>query len=117
MSGSGEDDKMGKGDELKEKSKAYNFNPDDVAPPEVQQQLWELLKWRDEIFREVLRRMEMIPGLTDLIDALTDALNACGYYKHNALPYILMNHSVDVYTLLAPYISVSMTAYLTKGHS
>lgn len=75
--GSNEDDKTQKGEELKEKSKAYNFNPDDVLPAEAQQQLWELLKWHDDIMRDVIRQLSMIPGLTDLIDALTNALNAC----------------------------------------
>lgn len=46
---------MNQADEMKEKSKAYEFNPDDVAPPEVQEQLLNLLKWRDDIYREVLK--------------------------------------------------------------
>lgn len=64
-------------EDLSEKSKAYEFNPDDVAPPEVQQQLLELLKWRDGVYRDILSKIEMIPGLEDLIDTLTNALNAC----------------------------------------
>ena len=78
MSGGGnQEDKTQKGEELKEKSKAYSFNPDDVLPAEAQQQLWELLKWHDDIMRDVIKQISMIPGLTDLIDALTNALNAC----------------------------------------
>jgi hypothetical protein len=50
---------------------------DNIAPPEVQQQLWDLLKWRDGVYRQVLAQLSLIPGLTDLIDSLTDALNAC----------------------------------------
>jgi hypothetical protein len=92
--GSGEDDKMAQGEEMQKKSEAYNFDPgvclsysllgvnfittpDNVAPPEVQKQLWDLLKWRDGVYRDVIRQLSMIPGLTDLIDNLTDALNAC----------------------------------------
>ncbi|EIM92702.1 Het-C-domain-containing protein [Stereum hirsutum FP-91666 SS1] len=74
-------------EDLSEKSKAYEFNPDDVAPPEVQQQLLELLKWRDGVYRDILSKIEMIPGLEDLIDTLTDALNAY------------------VYTILAPWVA------------
>lgn len=62
---------------MKEKSQAYQFNPDDIAPPEVQQQLWELLKWRDGIYREVVGMIEMVPGLESLLDNLSNALNAC----------------------------------------
>lgn len=77
--GGGDDDKMGAADNLQEKSKAYSFNPDDVAPPEVQQQLWELLKWRDDVYRDIIKKIELVPGLTDLIENLTNALNACTY--------------------------------------
>ncbi|KAI0800815.1 heterokaryon incompatibility protein Het-C-domain-containing protein [Fomes fomentarius] len=89
--GGGDDDKMGAADNLQEKSKAYNFNPDDVAPPEVQQQLWELLKWRDDVYRDIIKKIELVPGLTELIENLTNALNAF------------------VYTVLAPYVTPILT--------
>lgn len=73
----GSDDKMGEADSMQEKSKAYNFDPNNVAPPEVREQLWQLLKWRDGIFRDIIAKIDMIPGLSDLIDGLTNALNAC----------------------------------------
>ena len=75
---------------MKEKAQAYEFNPDDIAPPEVQQQLFQLLKWRDDIYRDILKKIEMVPGLEELIDNLTNALNAF------------------VYTILAPYLSVCL---------
>lgn len=62
---------------MKAKSKAYNFDPDDVLPPEVQQQMFQLLKWRDDIYRDILKKIEMIPGLETLINTFVDALNAC----------------------------------------
>ena len=62
---------------LQAESKAYRFNPDNVAPPEVQQRLWAMLKWRDGVFRNVSSKIESIPGLESLIDNLSDALNAC----------------------------------------
>ncbi|PFH52311.1 hypothetical protein AMATHDRAFT_46432 [Amanita thiersii Skay4041] len=83
----GGDDSMNKGEEIHEHAKAYNFNPDDVAPPDVQKQLLELLKWRDDIYRDVLAKIEMVPGLSDLLEELTNALNAY------------------VYTVLAPYLT------------
>ncbi|KII94013.1 hypothetical protein PLICRDRAFT_412726 [Plicaturopsis crispa FD-325 SS-3] len=83
----GKDDQMNEGADMQSKAKAYNFDPNNVAPPEVQAQLWEALKWRDGIYREILEKIEMIPGLSDLIDQLTDALNAY------------------VYTILAPWLT------------
>ena len=70
---------MDQGEEMRKQGKAYSFNPDNIAPPEVQKQLWNLLKWRDSIYRDVLEKIEMVPGLSDLLDALTNALNACKY--------------------------------------
>lgn len=96
---------------MKEKSQAYEFNPDDVAPPEVQQQLWELLVWRDGVFREVVGMIEMVPGLESLIDSLTNALNACEFIVAAATSYFRVINSLsfsDVYTVLAPYLTVCM---------
>ena len=73
----GGDDKAQQAEEMK--AKAYNFNPDYVAPKEVQEQLFAILKWRDEAYRDIMKKIEMIPGLGDLIDQLTNALNACAY--------------------------------------
>jgi hypothetical protein len=79
IGGSHDEEKVSQADAMKRKAQAYQFNPDDIMPPDVQQQLWELLKWRDSIYRDILKKIEMIPGLESLIDALTNALNACGY--------------------------------------
>lgn len=72
---------MGQASSIQEKSKAYNFDPNNVAPPEVREQLWELLKWRDNIYRDIIAKIEMIPGLSDLIEGLTNALNACEFIR------------------------------------
>ena len=66
---------MQQGEDIK--NKAYNFNPDDYAPKEVQAQLLQILRWRDDVYRDIIKKIEMIPGLNDLIDQLTNALNAC----------------------------------------
>ncbi|THH30634.1 hypothetical protein EUX98_g3548 [Antrodiella citrinella] len=73
--------------QMHEESKAYSFDPNKIASPEVQKKLLRLLVMRDNIFRQILRGLESIPGLTDLIDSLTNALNAY------------------VYTILAPYLT------------
>ena len=53
---------MNQADEMKAQSKAYEFNPDDVAPPEVQEQLLNLLKWRDNIYRDILKVCAVLWG-------------------------------------------------------
>lgn len=62
---------------MQQQSKAYNFDPNDIAPPEVQRNLIDVLKWRDSIVKDITQKMDMVPGLSDLIDELTNALNAC----------------------------------------
>jgi hypothetical protein len=73
----GSGDKMQQGEQFQAQAQAYHFDPDNVAPPEVQEQLMALLRWRDAVYREVMEKIEMIPGLSDLIDELSNALNAC----------------------------------------
>lgn len=62
---------------MQEQAKAYHFDPDNVAPPEVREQMWQLLRWRDNVYRDIIKKIEMVPGLSDLIENLTNALNAC----------------------------------------
>ncbi|KAH9004156.1 Het-C-domain-containing protein [Lactarius hatsudake] len=78
---------MGEAESLQAESKAYHFDPDNVAPPEVQKRLLAMLKWRDGVVRSVSEKIEAIPGLETLLDNLSDALNAY------------------VYTVLAPWLS------------
>ncbi|GJE86244.1 heterokaryon incompatibility protein Het-C domain-containing protein [Phanerochaete sordida] len=100
IGGSHDEDKVSQADDMQEQAKAYQFNPDDIMPPEVQDQLLQLLKWRDDIYRDILKKIEMIPGLESLIDGITNALNAF------------------VYTILAPYLTPvlqQVTAVLSEG--
>ena len=73
----GGDEKMDEAEDIKAQSKAYDFNPDDIAPPEVQQNLLKLLRWRDDVMRDIIAKIEMVPGLQELVENVTDALNAC----------------------------------------
>lgn len=94
--GSGGDNDAGaqanQAEDFKKTSEAYNFDPDNLMPPDVQKQLFEVLKWRDGVYRDIEKKIAMIPGLTDLLDTLSNALNAY------------------VYTVLAPYVTVSRLA-------
>ena len=77
LGGGGNDSQMNQADEMKRKSEAYRFDPNQVLPPEVVKNLKDVLKFHDDVLRTVIKKMEMIPGLTDLIDGLSNALNAC----------------------------------------
>lgn len=80
---------------FQQKSQAYNFNPNNVMPPDVQKELYAILKWRDGVYREILEKINMIPGLSDLLEGLSNALNAY------------------VYTVLAPYLTPILSQVTT----
>ncbi|KIJ29126.1 hypothetical protein M422DRAFT_37079 [Sphaerobolus stellatus SS14] len=67
--------KMSQAENLR--SEALNLSLDDAAPQEVQDLLWKILEWRDAVYKEILGTIAMIPGLLELFDQLTEALNAC----------------------------------------
>jgi hypothetical protein len=87
----GKDEKMNEAEDLKNDSSAYEFDPDNVAPPEVQQRLLQLLRWRDDMMRSIIEKLDMVPGLSELVDQITEALNAY------------------VYSILAPWLAVRFT--------
>ncbi|KAH7334385.1 heterokaryon incompatibility protein Het-C-domain-containing protein [Rhizoctonia solani] len=68
---------MEQGDQIR--AKAFDFNPDDVAPEEVQQRLLEVLKWHDQAMHDITKTIQGIPGLETLLDELTNAMNAYVY--------------------------------------
>jgi len=78
-SGGGDDKQnaMNQGDEIR--AKAFNLNPDDVAPEEVQQQFLEILKWHDQVMHDITETIQKIPGLESLLEDLTNAMNAYVY--------------------------------------
>ncbi|KAG6851362.1 hypothetical protein H0H93_005760 [Arthromyces matolae] len=82
----GSNNDVEQGEEMNAAAKAYHFDPSNIAPAEVQTRLIQLLKWRDQVYRDVVSKIEMVPGLADLLDDLTNALNAY------------------VYTILTPYV-------------
>ncbi|KAH8835679.1 Het-C-domain-containing protein [Flagelloscypha sp. PMI_526] len=77
IGGGGNDEKLSHAEALEQKSQAYHFNPDNICPPEVQRDIWDLIKWRDGVMRDVSRVIENIPGLSDLVEELSNALNEC----------------------------------------
>ncbi|KAF8167442.1 heterokaryon incompatibility protein Het-C-domain-containing protein [Crassisporium funariophilum] len=89
--GGGGDDKLNKGEQIQQQAQGYHFNPDNVAPPEVQQQLLDVLKWHDDVMRDIIKKIEMVPGLENLLDEFSNALNAY------------------IYTILAPYLGPILT--------
>lgn len=77
LSGGGDDSQMNHAEEMKRKSEAYHFDPNKTLSPEVLRNLKEVLRFHDDVLRDIIKKMEMVPGLTDLIEGLSNALNAC----------------------------------------
>jgi hypothetical protein len=75
VGGGGQDETVQKAEDIK--AQAFDFNPDNYAPEDVQKQLMDILRWRDETFRNIQKKVAMIPGLEGLLEELTNALNAC----------------------------------------
>ena len=70
------------------------------------------------MYRDFIKQLEMVPGLSELIDNLTDALNACPSWFLDL--FYLLNVVADVYTLLAPYLTPILgqfSAVLGEGSS
>lgn len=68
---------MNQAEEMKRKSEAYHFDPNQALPAEVVKNLRDILKFHDDVMRSIIKKLEMVPGLTDLLDGLSNALNAC----------------------------------------
>ena len=77
LGGGGGNSQADQAEEMKRKSDAYHFDPNQALPAEVVKNLKEVLKFHDDTMRTILEKMQMIPGLTDLLDGLSNALNAC----------------------------------------
>ncbi|KAK0486384.1 heterokaryon incompatibility Het-C [Armillaria novae-zelandiae] len=82
------------GEELQAQSQAYNFDPDNVAPPEVQEQLLDLLRWRDNLYRKISSIIETM-GLDEVLDEMSNALSAY------------------VYTVIAPWLTPILSQVTT----
>jgi len=77
LGGNNSDSQFDKAEEMKRKSEAYHFDPNQSLPPEMIRDLKDVLKFHDDVLRDIIKKMEMVPGLTELIDGLSNALNAC----------------------------------------
>lgn len=75
----------------------------------------DLLKWHDNIMRSIEEKIEMVPGLSSLLDQLSNDLNTCWYILVLSLQSLMDTPPQDIYTVLAPYIGVS-TIVLVKFH-
>ena len=89
-------DQAGKANELQSNAQAHQMQNTRISPrqPEewtryltdVQQQIYPILEWHDEIMKSITETIEKIPVLPDLIESLQDQLN------------------VFVFSLLAPFV-------------
>ena len=77
LSGNDSASQINQAEEMKRKSEAYHFDPNHALPAEVVKNLRDVLKFHDDVMRSIIKTLEKIPGLTDLLDGLSNALNAC----------------------------------------
>lgn len=77
ITGGGNDQKANQAEQMQQQSQGYNFNPDNICPPEVKQRLLDVLKWHDDVMRDITKRIEMVPGLTNLLEEFSNSLNEC----------------------------------------
>lgn len=106
--GGDSNDKLNQGEQMQQQAQGYNFDPNNVCPPEVMQRLTELLKWHDDVMRQILKKIEMVPGLASLLEEFSNALNACKL-EFGVSPCTLISDTPslpDIYTILAPYVTV-----------
>ena len=73
----GNDSKANQAEQMQQQSQGYNFNPDNICPPEVKQRLLDVLRWHDDVMRDITKRIEMVPGLTNLLEEFSNSLNEC----------------------------------------
>lgn len=77
-SGESHGDKMQQAESMK--SQAFDFDVNELAPSEIQDFIWRLFQWRDSVFKDVLRTVSFIPGLSSLFETLAETLNACKHF-------------------------------------
>lgn len=103
------DERMGSVNDFNSKRKGFNLDPGTVAPEQVRQQLWAILKWRDGLMKDVARMIENIPGLEDLLEQLTNALNACKSFSRARMRFTNSEQRrgifADVFTVLEPWLT------------
>lgn len=100
MGGGSQGDKLQQGENMKAQAMDLNAKIDSVAPEEVQKQLWQVLKWHDDVMKgrqplhpfgqsltwwfvamafsllaDITETIQRIPGLEDLLDQITEVQN------------------------------------------
>ena len=106
LGGSNSDSEINQAEEMKRKSEAYRFNPEQSLPPEVLSQLRQVLKFHDDVLRDIVKKLAMVPGLTELVDGLSTALNACEPFVVRLCDRFAQAPFEVVYTVIAPYVAV-----------
>ncbi|KAK4705310.1 hypothetical protein P7C70_g893, partial [Phenoliferia sp. Uapishka_3] len=57
------------------KSRAESGNSATMSPQELHAQIWQVLVFRDNVVKGIERTIERIPGLSSLVEKLTDSIN------------------------------------------
>ncbi|GJJ09955.1 hypothetical protein Clacol_004179 [Clathrus columnatus] len=61
------------------KSQAFDFDMSNITTEEVQDFIWRIFAWRDSVYKDILKTIAIIPGLSALFERLSEALNAFIY--------------------------------------
>ena len=53
-----------------------------IPSEDTQEFIWDVLSWRDDLVRTISSAIESIPGFSELLDELMDAINECKQAVH-----------------------------------
>jgi Heterokaryon incompatibility protein Het-C len=67
--------KMQQGEQMKQN--AINFDPSKYTSEQTQQEIWQVLVWRDSLMRDIESIIAGIPGLEKLVEEISEALTVC----------------------------------------
>jgi hypothetical protein len=71
----GESGKLQQGAQMKQN--AINFDPNKYTSEQTQQEIWQVLVWRDSFMRDIEAIIAGIPGLEKLVEQISEAITVC----------------------------------------
>lgn len=105
--------KLQKAEELK--SKAFDLKASKVVPKEMQQKLREVLVWHADIMKDIMKTIQNIPGLEQLVEEFTNAMTSCKCPPVVSAVYLIPVWSIDVYLMLEPWMKVRFAPLSTAS--
>lgn len=71
----GQSGKLQQGEQMKQN--AIQFDPNKYTSEQTQQEIWQVLVWRDSLMRDIEAIIAGIPGLEKLVDEISEAITVC----------------------------------------